>query len=123
MSIRVPSSRGPKEQVEQPPSTARDISSTIMDLPSPKSKDNDTNILQSLNDQKLKGTHSASTSEGGKTSRQSMEIAVSSLAKAQQVEVHKLMEQQEKDRHELKKLFDQQQRRLIQVRRYNYRQE
>ena len=49
-----------------------------------------------------------------------MELAVSSLAKSQQDEIQKLMQQQEKERLELKQLFEQQQKRLIQELLYQF---
>ena len=123
MSIRVPSSRGPKGEASTArgeASTAREISSTIMDLNSPKLTDDDTSIVKLVNGCGLNDKNSVLMSGAAKSSRQNMEMAVSSLAKAQQVEIKRLMEQQEKERLELKKLFDQQQKRLIQVRALQY---
>ena len=116
MSIRVPSSRGPKGLVEPHSNIGHDIISTVMDLTSKKHKDDSLNSHQSPTDQTTTNMDSSLQSEVGKSGRKSMELAVSSLAKAQQNEIQRLMNQQENDRKELKQLFEQQQRRLIQVR-------
>ena len=114
MSIRVPSSRGPKGPCEESATTGNEISSTVMDLTPKRHESYSKNTDQPSNACKSIDSNSP-ISTSCESSRQGIEIAVSNLAKAQQQEVQKLMMQQEKDRQELKILFDQQQRRLIQV--------
>ena len=110
MSIRVPSSRGPKEDTH---SSFISQKSEINEHSQPKDSAQSINMYTSPNSNILNnGT--------GVNSRQSMELAVSSLAKAQQAEVQKLIQHQEKERLALKTLFEQQQRRLIQVRINKY---
>ena len=103
MSIRVPSSRGPKEYVDKGRSVSYNEN---------QSKNSDyQNPMVVYN-----GENNYSTSNGiGRSSKQNMELAVSNLAKAQQIEIHRLVQEQEKQRLELKKLFEHQQKRLVQV--------
>ena len=42
-----------------------------------------------------------------------LEVAISNLAKWQQAEVQRLLDQQERDRDQLKKMFEEQQKNLI----------
>lgn len=114
MSIRVPSSRGPKGLCKEPASTENEFLSTVMDLSSKKHESHSKTTCQPKNGSKSINSNSP-ISTACISSRQNMELAVSSLAKTQQQEVQRLMTQQEKDRQELKILFEQQQRRLIQV--------
>ena len=115
MSIRVPSSRGPKEVVKQPSKNREEIFSKAIDSNLTTQLDDRVKSHQSPSGHTAVSMDSSISSEAAKNGRKSMELAVSSLAKAQQNEIQRLMNQQENDRKELKKLFEQQQRRLIQV--------
>ena len=111
MSIRVPTSRGPKEENVM-------ISKALAFENSHSSKPSltkETNTDKTLNDNTNSLNSKSSSCTNRVNSRQSMEMAVSSLAKAQQAEIQRLMQQQEKERTAMKTLFEQQQRRLIQV--------
>ena len=111
MSIRVPSSRGPKEE-------NKPISTNYIIRHSPLQERFETNetIEEVTDTSDIQLTpNSKSFSSNRVKSRETMEMAVSSLAKAQQAEIQKLMQQQEKERTALKSLFEQQQKRLIQV--------
>ena len=110
MSIRVPSSRGPKEE-NKPISTNYNIRHSPLQE---RFETNET-IEEVTNTSDIQLTpNSKSLSSNRVKSRETMEMAVSSLAKAQQAEIQKLMQQQEKERTALKSLFEQQQKRLIQ---------
>ena len=111
MSIRVPSSRGPKEEnvlISADPKFENSHSSK-------PSLTKETNTDKTLNDNTNSLNSKSSSCTNRVNSRQSMEMAVSSLAKAQQAEIQRLMQQQEKERTAMKTLFEQQQRILIQV--------
>ena len=111
MSIRVPSSRGPKEEnvlISTAPKFENSHSSKLR-------LTKETNTDKTLNGNMNSLNSKSSSSTNRVNSRQSMEMAVSSLAKAQQAEIQRLMQQQEKERTAMKTLFEQQQRRLIQV--------
>ena len=114
ISIRVPSSRGPKGLCEESATTGNEMSSTLMDVTSKKHESQIKNTARPTNGCKSINSNSP-ISTACISNRQSMELAVSNLAKTQQQEVQRLMMQQEKDRQELKILFEQQQRILIQV--------
>ena len=115
MSIRVPSSRGPKEQITKSPSKETAVVFSEIQMGHIK-QDNNVQFSSSPTNN-LTTITSTSTR---KSSRQTMELAVSSLAKSQQDEIQKLMQQQEKERLELKQLFEQQQKRLIQELLYQF---
>ena len=111
MSIRVPSSRGPKEENVLISTALKFENSHSSKLSLTKETNTDMTLngnVNSLNSKSLSNSNRVN-------SRQSMEMAVSSLAKAQQAEIQRLMQQQEKERIAMKTLFEQQQRRLIQV--------
>ena len=111
MSIRVPSSRGPKEE-----NTPILKNNTIRHSPLQERFGTNETIEEVTDTSDIQLTpNSKSFSSNRVKSRETMEMAVSSLAKAQQAEIQKLMQQQEKERTALKSLFEQQQKRLIQV--------
>ena len=111
MSIRVPTSRGPKEENDMISTALTFENSHSSKLSLPKETSTDKTLNGNLNSSNSKSLSSSNRVN----SRQSMEMAVSSLAKAQQAEIQRLMQQQEKERTAMKTLFEQQQRRLIQV--------
>ena len=110
MSIRVPSSRGPKEEshLNDTDICLENNHSHRLSLSNETSADKTQTGNAAISDTK-------SFSASPVNSRQSMEMAVSNLAKAQQAEIQRLMQQQEKERMAMKTLFEQQQKRLIQV--------
>ena len=115
MSIRVPSSRGPKEENVFISTAPKFENSHSCKITLTKETNTDNTEWKTLNGNMNVLNSKSLSSSHRVNSRQSMEMAVSSLAKAQQAEIQRLMQQQEKERTAMKTLFEQQQRRLVQV--------